>query len=235
MDKNVVRKEIEDVIKEHYEKYKLPPMDINDKEWDAFYSVIYDHLKDKEDYIHALNIVIRRALFYASIKDNKTFNINHLIKAVDDLVAFKIYASERQEIKEEISIFSKNEVIVTEENDKMNILNKAINDSKKEGEKIPDFITDEDWMVAFDVFEAHYLVNGYMENYPIYMYWFVMEAIHYANISLEKDVKKIFRETYYCDWIDSISNVVKIHDGEAVIEEINERLDKNKRLIKSNK
>lgn len=232
---NEVRKEIEDVIKEHYEKYKLPPMDINDKEWDAFYSIIYDHLKNKEDYIDALNIVIRSALSYASFNDTKTFNINHLIKAIDDLVAFKIYSEEREIIKDEIYKCIDKENNIDKNNDRKTILEKAINDSKKNGKEIPEFITYEDWMVLFDVFEAHYLINGYMENYPIYMYWFIKEAISYYNYVKEKDIKTIFKKTYYCDSLDSISNVVKIHDGEAVIEEINERLDKNKRLIKSNK
>ena len=105
MNKSIERLEIEGVIEKYYEKFNLPPENISENVWDAFYDILAKHFKRKgiiNEYLNALNIIIRRALFYASFKENKTFNITHLLKAIDDLCAFNIYEKERNKIKNEL-------------------------------------------------------------------------------------------------------------------------------------
>ena len=55
-----------------------------------------------EDYIHALNIMIRRGLYFAQINKDPEFTINNLIHALSDLIAFKIYSDEIKSMKEEV-------------------------------------------------------------------------------------------------------------------------------------
>ena len=106
MDKTLIKDEIRATINTYYELYKLPPEMIADYEWDAFYDVIEKHFKAHnimDEYVNALNILLVRALNYSLLNNNLEFNIDHLIRSVDDLFAFKIYSEEREEIKKEIT------------------------------------------------------------------------------------------------------------------------------------
>ena len=103
--KNITKEEIEGVIKEYYKKYKLPKENISNNEWNTLYDVLEKHFSKKNimhDYNTALNIIVRKALYYASFKDETEFSMKHILRALEDLVAFKIYETEINEIRKEI-------------------------------------------------------------------------------------------------------------------------------------
>ena len=105
IDKEKIRTEIFKIINRFYLEYKLPPMNITDSEWDTFLDVIESHFlahNNIDEYEYAINILIRRALNFASINSEKEFTINHLLKALQDLSVFYISEDEIIAMKEEI-------------------------------------------------------------------------------------------------------------------------------------
>lgn len=102
---NEIHDEIFKVIDELYSKYNLPINVVTDNEWAAFFYVIESHFLANgiiKDYNHALNIIIRRALYYVQVNNAKEFNVEYLKKALIDLIAFNISANEIEIMKNEL-------------------------------------------------------------------------------------------------------------------------------------
>lgn len=187
MEKSAERKEIEGVIEEYYKDPNiwLPPMNITEKEWDAFYSVIEKHFNRKgipDQYIHALRVIIQMALFYARPRSTEYFTIEHLFKGIKGLEAFKIYSAEQEEIIEEIkdSIYVKKEDI--DPNEAINnLLLKTLKEvSEKEEIEVPD-IPREAWLKAFDIIKAHYMANNIMKYYLRDLKYYIEDAVKWTK------------------------------------------------------
>ena len=107
MNRKQIKEEMRQVVDEYYNEYKIiPPENISDEEWNIVFSVLYNHFcnrKNKNDYIYALNIVVRHALVNATMRRDAEFNIDHILNALNDLVAFHIYGDEIETIKDEIN------------------------------------------------------------------------------------------------------------------------------------
>lgn len=187
MDKSAERKEIEGVIEGYYKDPNiwLPPMNITEEEWDAFYTIIEKHFKRKgiqDQYIHALHVVIQMALFYARPRTTKYFTLEHLFKGIKGLEAFKIYSAEREEIIEEI----KDSIYVRKEdkdpNDEIkNFLKMNVQEAcKKEKIDEPD-IPLEAWLKAFDVIKAHYMANNIMKYYFRDLEFYIEDAVSWSK------------------------------------------------------
>ena len=188
MEKSKERMEIERVIENYYDSYNLPPIKITEKEWSAFYSVLEDHFNKKgisDQYIHALNIIIRKALFYASFKGEDAFTINHLLKALEDLIAFNIYSKERDEIKTEILNTSYEKPVNKEtnkEDELITLLNSAIKEELEEDKVSKELtITQEEWLTAFKVIEAHYIANNKMDHYLTDLKFYIKNVVYWSN------------------------------------------------------
>lgn len=92
-------------IRELYNNYRLPKLNITQNEWNAFFSVTgeaFDSREISDDYTTALNIVIRRALNMALIDNAKEVVIDYLINALCDLIVFHIQSNEIEKIKKDI-------------------------------------------------------------------------------------------------------------------------------------
>lgn len=108
MKKNIkaIKQELLETINDLYIEYKLPPMNISDKEWDLYLHVVESHFmahNNMDDFIHALNILIRRGLYFAQMNKDEEFTIHNLVKALPDLIAFKMYSDETKTMKEEVT------------------------------------------------------------------------------------------------------------------------------------
>ena len=104
-NKEIIKAELLNTINDFYTNYNLPPMKISDNEWQSFLDVIEAHflVRNKMDeYEHALNIIIRRALYFAKSFNAKEFNIDFIKKAFFDLVAFNIYKDKVNAMQEEV-------------------------------------------------------------------------------------------------------------------------------------
>ena len=105
MTKEEVKQELFDRIDYFYQTYHLPEKKITNEEWDNLLNIMEAHFLVHgmmKDYSHALNIVAIRALNYAKI-DGDSFNMTHIEKALDDLIAFNISPEEINAMKEELS------------------------------------------------------------------------------------------------------------------------------------
>ena len=92
-------------IRELYNNYRLPKLNISQNEWNAFFNVTgeaFDSRGISDDYTTALNIVIRRALNMALIDNAKEVVIDYLINALCDLIVFHIQSNEIEKIKKDI-------------------------------------------------------------------------------------------------------------------------------------
>ncbi len=104
-NKELIRLEIKKLIDKFYREYPLPPENISDEEWYSVLDVLEAHFLANNimnEYIHALNIIVRRALYFAQISNADEFTINHVKRALIDLAPFKIGADEIKAIQEEI-------------------------------------------------------------------------------------------------------------------------------------
>ena len=104
-NKEEIKKEMFNKINYFYETYSLPEQRITDDEWNSLLNVVEAHFLVHgimNDYSNALNIIVIRAMNYSYI-DGDSFNINHIEKALDDLVAFKIPKDEIDAMKEELN------------------------------------------------------------------------------------------------------------------------------------
>lgn len=115
MNNNIeeIKEELLNTINGFYEIYTIPPMIISDKEWDTFLYVVESHFMAHNiinDYVHALNIMVRHALYFAQMENAPNFTIKHLIKSLNDLVAFKIYSDEISSMKEEVLELGKKKI-----------------------------------------------------------------------------------------------------------------------------
>ena len=103
--KEIGKKEVFNAIEELYRKYQLPILSITDDEWNIFFDVMSKAFENKDsinDYLVAINIVLRRALNFAIVCDSKEFTIKYLIDALCDLTVFHIYRDEINKIQDEI-------------------------------------------------------------------------------------------------------------------------------------
>ena len=87
------KEEMFKAIRELYNEYQLPRLNIEQNEWNAFFNTTckyFDVPELLDDYPIALNIIIRRALNLALIDGAKEVRINYLINALCDLTVFHI-------------------------------------------------------------------------------------------------------------------------------------------------
>ena len=99
------KEEMFKAIRELYQEYSLPRLNIKTNEWHTFFNVTCAHFDNEElvdDYPVALNIIIRRALNLALIDGADEVTIKYLIDALCDLSVFHIYTDEINEIQETI-------------------------------------------------------------------------------------------------------------------------------------
>ena len=100
------KEEMFKVIRELYNDYNLPRMNIATNEWHAFFnttSSFFDIPELCEDYPVALNIIIRRALNLALIDNAKEVKIKYLIDALMDLTVFHITNEDINKIRDDIN------------------------------------------------------------------------------------------------------------------------------------
>ena len=235
-DRETLKNELFDTLDALYKKYKLPKQNINNLEWNAFLNVTYDHFLEHDkldEYEYAINLLLRRALYFSQLDKCGEFNVNHLKKSLVDLPVYNIYNNEIDLMRNEIDEQSnkKDYQIRLKE-----ILYQAIEDEcKADNIKKPDFISEEEWFIAFDVLEAHYLANNMMDKYLYNMYWFVRVATAYAATYQEDDVAKLFSEVIISSGrLDNIENVMRYREGIAISEEFKEKI-KNYQASKQGK
>ena len=103
--KEIIKTSLLNTINDFYKEYKLPPMNIKDNEWNKLLDVVEAHFlvhQIMNDYEIALNIIIRRALYFAQRNGDEEFNVEHLKLALQDLVAFHIYNDEIKAMQDEM-------------------------------------------------------------------------------------------------------------------------------------
>ena len=218
------KEEAKRVLEEKYKRYKkLPPENITDEEWNVFFDVLRDHLNKKDimdDYLNAIHVIMERALFYASVKQSKDFNINHLTRALEELVAFNIFRDEIKDMKKEVNSYLDPN---TKEYKLRKLVENAVNEScKKWHRSIPDYISINDWIAVLNIFEAHYIANQkmYIEET---LDCFVKSCIYWADVF--NDPAKLFKHVRGSDtMLDSYDNVIRYRDGEAIEEEIDDKI-----------
>lgn len=111
MENNVteINESIVKLVFDYLEKTNFN-INLSEKEWYAFFYVIESHFLANDimsDYEHALNIIVRRAVYYARLE--KELNIEALVKSLSDLLAFNIETKEIKAMQEEIRTFSTKE------------------------------------------------------------------------------------------------------------------------------
>lgn len=218
--KDITKEEIKGVIEEYYRKYKLPRENISNEEWNVLYNVLEQHFIKKDimnDYNSALNIVVRKALYYASFINESEFSMKHILRALEDLVAFKIYETEINEIRKEI----KNSLISKE--DKLReILNKELEEARKKNLIIPN-ITEDEWFTAFDVIEAHFLANDLINWYYIEIEVYINNVIIFANTPKHQNDDVVTHLSGYA--AHSLCNIIDSDERKAIQNEIKTRLN----------
>ena len=104
-NKEMIKEEILSVIERAYKEHKLPPMSISDEEIDDLMYVVESNFlvhNKMNEYRNAMNIIIRKALYYATVDNRDAFIINHLAMALNDLSAFSIPSDEIKAMQEEL-------------------------------------------------------------------------------------------------------------------------------------
>ncbi len=103
MDNKSVKEEILEVVDRYYQERNMPPMVITDKEWDIFLNVVYSYFKkvglSENDYRHAMNVLVRKALYLAEIYNEGSFNAFHLRASLADLTAYDMNAYQIHSIR----------------------------------------------------------------------------------------------------------------------------------------
>lgn len=221
-------------IDNFYKTCKLPPMDVSEKEWNNYLNIIEAHFLNHnkmDEFEHALNILIRRGLYFAKMRGDESFNINHLIKAVDDLCAFNIYSEEREKIKEEIKTACCKDIDNTQ--NIHSLLYQTITDECKKSDIKNPNISENDWLIAFDVIKTHYLANNIMNYYQSDLKYYIASVICWANVKKDNSNKQLYGFA-----IDSLYHIVDSIELGSIAEEIEERINKlqnnknNKKYIK---
>jgi hypothetical protein len=103
---NEIIKDIFKTIDDFYKEYKLPPMAVTEEEWNNYFDVIKTHFIDHgimDQYEYALNILIRRAFYFSQMDIAEEFTMDYLKKALSDLIVYKIYSKEIEEMQEELN------------------------------------------------------------------------------------------------------------------------------------
>lgn len=92
------------IIDKLYSEYKIPEMAITSGEWQAFLDNLNECLtKNKSDELEvAVNILIRRALYYATFDNSDRVTLYHLVKSLSDLVVFNIQQKDIVELGNKI-------------------------------------------------------------------------------------------------------------------------------------
>ena len=106
-NKEKIKEELKETIDRFYKEYpNLPPSYITDVELDALLDVVEAHFlvhTIMDQYQHALNIIIRRALYFSQVNGAEEFNIDHLVRALCDLHVFNIPSDEIKAMQEEVT------------------------------------------------------------------------------------------------------------------------------------
>ena len=107
-----------------------------------------------------------------------------------------------------------------------NVLYQAIQDECKiMNIKAPDYISEDEWFVAFDVFEAHYLANNMMDKYLYFIYWFVRVVTLFATDNYKDRVSDLFKYVYtYSALLEGIGGGIRLYEGKAICSEIEEKI-----------
>ncbi len=108
----IIKEKIFKTIDELYNTYDLPPQNITDKEWNAFFYVVESHFLANNiinELEHAINIVVRHALYYTQTTNAKEFTIEHLKMALSDLSVFHIYSNQIKVMQDEINTMANND------------------------------------------------------------------------------------------------------------------------------
>ncbi len=108
----IIKEKIFKTIDELYNTYDLPPQNITDKEWNAFFYVVESHFlanNISNELEHAINIVVRHALYYTQTTNAKEFTIEHLKMALSDLSVFHIYSNQIKVMLDEINTMVNND------------------------------------------------------------------------------------------------------------------------------
>ncbi len=108
------------------------------------------------------------------------------------------------------------------------IIQKGIDDECKENKvSKPDYISFNEWLIAFDVFEAHFLVYNMMDKYQNFMYWYVRLVTYYAEEYDSKQLSELFtRVCMSSGRLDNVENTIRFYDGAAICSEIDEKIKK---------
>ena len=109
-NKLIAKNEMYRVIGELYDNYRLPEFNISDKEINIFLDVTskaFPSEKQKEDYIIAINIILRRAYNFAMIENAEYFTIDYLIRGLSDIYVCHVYLDDIKKMQEEITSLCK--------------------------------------------------------------------------------------------------------------------------------
>ena len=101
----IIKWELLETINGFYKEYPLPPMNISDSEWDKLFDIVEAHLlvhRKLKDFEYAINMIARRALYFAQRCGDEEFNITHLSRALQDLSAYYIPSDEIKAMQEEL-------------------------------------------------------------------------------------------------------------------------------------
>ncbi len=104
-----IKEDVFKAIDELYNTYDLPPQNISDKEWNAFFYVIESHFLANNiigELNNAVNVIIRHALYYAQTSNAEEFTVEHLKKALSDLSVYNIYSAQVSVMQDEINTFA---------------------------------------------------------------------------------------------------------------------------------
>lgn len=77
-----------EMIENYFYAYKLPPLDIQDYEWDAFFDSLYDELENKGlkyNAYHIISEVIRYTLANTLVNEDKKITIYHFLDSLSYL------------------------------------------------------------------------------------------------------------------------------------------------------
>ena len=102
---DIGKEEMFKIIRELYDKYKLPRLNISQNEWSSFFNVLgsyFDNDELRDDYPIALNLIIRRAFNLALVDSSKELTIDYIIDALKDITVFHIYSEKVTKIQNSI-------------------------------------------------------------------------------------------------------------------------------------
>ena len=96
--------DVNQILDKLYSEYRIPEMAITDGEWQAFLDNLNDCLikHNSNELEVAVNILIRRALHFATFECCDKVTLYHLVKSLKDLIVFHIPQKEIMELGNKI-------------------------------------------------------------------------------------------------------------------------------------